>query len=110
MTKLILFLRVPNVTEQSSIVYLKKSIWDNLGVILNELPTLPTRKAILLGWAAPVPVLVDMNELKKEHQPDSKDPDYWDVWIKKKPRPIDWKLIVEEWQKVDDSRAGSEAH
>jgi len=81
----------------------KRFVPDNLGSILNELPVLPTKKAILLGWAAPVPILVDMNELKKEHQPDSKDPDFWDVWTGKEERRIDWKKIVNEWQKEGDN-------
>lgn len=77
----------------------KKFVPDNLGSILNELPVLPTKKAILLGWAAPIPILVDMNELKKEHQPNSKDPDFWDVWTGKEKREINWKIIADEWQK-----------
>lgn len=81
----------------------KRFVPDNLGSILNELPVLPTKKAILLGWAAPVPILVDMNELKKEHQPDSKDPDFWDVWTGKEKRKIDWKEITDEWQKEGDN-------
>ena len=81
----------------------KRFVPDNLGSILNELPVLPTKKAILLGWAAPVPILVDMNELKKEYRPDSKDPDFWDVWTGKKVREIDWKKIADEWQKEGDN-------
>ncbi len=77
----------------------KKFVPDNLGSILNELPSLPTKKAILLGWAAPIPILVDMNELKKEHQPNSKDPDFWNVWTGKEKREIDWEKIANEWQK-----------
>jgi DNA helicase HerA-like ATPase len=77
----------------------KRFVPDNLGSVLNELPVLPTKKAILLGWAAPVPVLVDMNELKKDHRPDSKDPNFWDVWTGIDEREIKWKEIVEEWQK-----------
>lgn len=77
----------------------KKFVPDNLGSILNELPVLPTKKAILLGWAAPIPILVDMNELKKEHQPNSKDPDFWDVWTGKEKREIKWTIIADEWQK-----------
>lgn len=79
----------------------KRMVPDNLGTILNELPVLPTRKAILLGWATPVPVLVDMNELEEKHRPDSKDPDYWDVWTGKEKREIDWSEIASEWQKSD---------
>jgi Predicted ATPase len=81
----------------------KRFVPDNLGSILNELPVLPTKKAILLGWAAPVPILVDMNELKKEHRPDSKDPDFWDVWTGKEERTINWKEIVDEWQEEGDN-------
>ncbi len=81
----------------------KKFVPDNLGSILNELPILPTKKAILLGWAAPIPILVDMNELKYEHQPNSKDPDFWDVWTGKEKREINWKEIVKEWQKEGDN-------
>lgn len=79
----------------------KKLVPDNLGSILSELPVLPTKKAILLGWAAPIPVLVDMLELKSDHRPDSKDPDFWDVWTGKEKRPIDWPALVSEWQKSD---------
>lgn len=81
----------------------KRFVPDNLGSILNELPVLPTKKAILLGWAAPVPILVDMNELKKEHRPDSKDPDFWDVWTLNKERKINWKEIADEWQEKGDN-------
>lgn len=76
----------------------KKLVPDNLGAILNELPTLPTRKAILLGWAAPVPILIEINELDTKFRPHSEDPDFWDVWTGLKSRPIDWSKIVKEWQ------------
>jgi hypothetical protein len=77
----------------------KKLVPDNFGSILNELPVLPTKKAILLGWAAPIPVIVEMNTLDEEHRPKSKDPDFWDVWTGKKDRTIDWKRVADEWQK-----------
>jgi uncharacterized protein len=81
----------------------KRFVPDNLGSILSELPILPTKKAILLGWAAPIPILVDMKELEKKHQPDSKDPDFWKVWIGEEERKIDWKQITKEWQKEGDN-------
>ena len=58
----------------------KKLVPDNLGGLLNELPILPTKKAILLGWAAPIPVIVEMNTLEEKNQPKSNDPDFWNVW------------------------------
>jgi DNA helicase HerA-like ATPase len=79
----------------------KRLVPDNFGSILNELPVLPTKKAILLGWAAPIPVIVEMNTLEEKCRPKSKDPDFWDVWTRKVDRDIDWKTIVDEWQKED---------
>ena len=77
----------------------KRLVPDSLGGILNELPILPTKKAILLGWAAPIPTLVEMNDLFIEHRPKSNDPDFWNVWTGKEKREINWEKIVEEWQR-----------
>ena len=87
--------RIVNDVDQKLV---SKLVPDNLGKILNELPTLPTRKAILLGWAAPVPILVEMNELEEKHRPKSDDPDFWDVWIRKEARDINWDEIASDWQ------------
>lgn len=81
----------------------KKLVPDNLGSILNELPILPTKKAILLGWAAPIPILVEMNTLAEKDRPQSKDPEFWDVWIGEQEREIKWKDITDEWQKEENS-------
>jgi hypothetical protein len=70
---------------------------DNLGVLLRELPSLPSRQAILLGWATPVPTLVEMLELPPEHRPSSSDPKFWSVWIGDEERPIDWPKLVADW-------------
>ena len=59
---------------------------DNLKGLLRELPSLPSQNAILLGWASELPVLVRMNDLPKAQQPQSEDPDFWDVWTGKKKR------------------------
>jgi len=78
----------------------RKLVPDTMGGILNDLAVLPSRKAILLGWASPIPILVEINELKEIHRPKSKDPDFWDVWISQKERAIDWEKIVEDWQSI----------
>jgi DNA helicase HerA-like ATPase len=72
---------------------------DSLGVLLGELPNLPTRQAILLGWATPVPVLLEVNEIEESKRPRSSDPSFWSVWIGDEERRIDWKKIVEDWTK-----------
>lgn len=70
---------------------------DNVGGLLRELPSLPSRQAILLGWATPIPVLVEMDELPIEHRPQSDDPDFWDVWTGASERRVDWTTIAHEW-------------
>lgn len=74
-----------------------KLVPDNLGGLLKELPSLPSRQAILLGWAATVPTLVEITELPEEHRPRSADPKFWDVWMGKEDRPINWRDIVNDW-------------
>lgn len=70
---------------------------DNLQGLLHDLPILPSRHAILLGWASELPVLVCMNELSKKQRPQSDDPDFWDVWTGKRKCDINWKEIEADW-------------
>jgi len=88
--------RIVNDRDQELV---KKLVPDSLGGLLKELPVLPTRKAILLGWASPIPMLVEMDELKDNQQPRSKDPEFWDVWTGEKKRKIKWDGIAKEWKK-----------
>jgi hypothetical protein len=70
---------------------------DNVAGLLRELPSLPSRLAILLGWAAPIPVLVEVNELKESHRPQSSDPDFWNVWTLASERAVSWADIAADW-------------
>ncbi len=88
--------RIVNDKDQQ---YVRSLIPDSMGGLLDELPVLPSRKAILTGWAAPIPVLVEMNYLPKEHQPDSQDPDFWKVWVGEKEVEVNWKQVVDDWQR-----------
>ena len=71
---------------------------DGLGPLLRELPSLPTRRAILLGWAAPAPTLLEVLEIPEEHRPHSPDPAFWRVWVGEEDRRIDWSEIARIWQ------------
>ena len=82
---------------------------DNLQGLLRELPTLPSRNAILLGWAAELPTLVKMNELPAEQRPQSEDPDFWNVWTRKVDREVNWKEIADDWQGHSANSATEEA-
>jgi hypothetical protein len=70
---------------------------DNLGGLLKELPSLPSRQAVLLGWAATVPTLVEITELPEKQRPRSSDPKFWEVWTGKEERSINWREIVDDW-------------
>ncbi|MGC9986056.1 MAG: DUF87 domain-containing protein [Polyangia bacterium] len=86
--------RIVNDADQNLVARL---VPDNVGGLLRELPSLPSRQAVLLGWATPIPVLVEVDELPELQRPQSSDPDFWAVWTHKKERPIDWTSIVRDW-------------
>lgn len=85
-----------------------KLIPDNLGGLLKELPSLPSRHAILLGWAATMPTLVEITELPIAHRPWSSDPQFWDVWTGKTERPINWREIVNDWTGIEQEANASD--
>ncbi len=81
---------------------------DSLGGLLRELSSLPSRRAIMLGWAAPIPTLVEVNELPAKERPRSKDPDFWDVWTGKEPRPAEWNKVVDDWVGTPTNQANAD--
>ncbi len=87
--------RIVNDADQNLVARL---VPDNLAGLLRELPSLPSRQAVLLGWATPIPVLVEVEELTYEQRPRSADPDFWDVWTLTKERAVDWSAIAREWE------------
>lgn len=78
---------------------------DSLRGLLRELPSLPSQYAILLGWAVEIPVLVRMKDLKKEEQPYSDDPEFWNVWTRQEDRIVNWKSIADDWQMKSSSES-----
>ncbi|WP_081600199.1 ATP-binding protein [Cellulosimicrobium cellulans] len=70
---------------------------DSLGDLLHELPSLPPRQAILLGWAAEVPTLVEVGHLERSQRPHSDDPRYWDTWTGAKLVDFEWEQVVDHW-------------
>ncbi len=89
--------RISNDRDQELV---NKLVPDNLRGLLRELPSLPSQKAILLGWASELPVMVQMNYLYENHRPQSNDPDYWQVWIEDEKRNVDWGAIAHDWQET----------
>jgi DNA helicase HerA-like ATPase len=95
--------RISNDRDQDLV---HKLVPDNLRGLLRDLPSLPSRHAILLGWASELPVLVQMNQLSEPHRPKSDDPDFWAVWSgqdsegEKVERTVDWEMIADDWQQT----------
>ncbi|MDO5057273.1 MAG: ATP-binding protein [Lautropia sp.] len=95
--------RISNDRDQELV---SKLVPDNLRGLLRDLPSLPSRHALLLGWASELPVLVQMNALPEKHRPKSDDPDFWEVWSGKDSngqpieREVDWKAIADDWQQI----------
>ncbi|PJK15093.1 ATPase [Lysobacteraceae bacterium NML07-0707] len=101
--------RISNDRDQELV---HKLVPDNLRGLLRDLPSLPSRHAILLGWASELPVLVQMKALPEEHRPKSDDPDFWAVWSGENERCVNWKVIADDWQQIRlnaDSQEDSEA-
>jgi DNA helicase HerA-like ATPase len=110
--------RISNDRDQELV---HKLVPDNLRGLLRDLPSLPSRHAILLGWTSELPVLVQMNALPEGQRPKSDDPDFWAVWSGKKEnetgeieaveRTVDWTAIAEDWQQIapaPDKKASDE--
>lgn len=107
--------RISNDRDQELV---HKLVPDNLRGLLRDLPSLPSRHAILLGWASELPVLVQMNALPDGQRPKSDDPDFWVVWSGRKrddtgqdaavDRNVDWKTIADDWQQMPTSAAADD--
>lgn len=88
--------RISNDRDQELV---NKLVPDNLRGLLRELPSLPSQRAILLGWASELPVMVHMNYLRQEYRPQSHDPDYWNIWTTTEvSREVDWNEVARDWQ------------
>ena len=94
--------RISNDRDQELV---SKLVPDNLRGLLRELPSLPSQRAILLGWASELPVMVQMNYLDVAKRPKSNDPNYWDVWTITDDNALkaDWKAIADNWQRINES-------
>lgn len=98
--------RISNDRDQELV---HKLVPDNLRGLLRDLPSLPSRHAILLGWASELPVLVQINSLPEDQRPKSADPDFWNVWSGKNKdenvvdRIVNWKDIANDWQQVSQN-------
>lgn len=86
--------RIVNDRDQDLV---RRLVPDGLGDLLRELPSLPSRRAILVGWGAPAPVLVEVRDLPEAVRPHSPDPAFWRVWTGAQDCIIDWQAVATAW-------------
>ena len=100
--------RISNDRDQELV---SKLVPDNLRGLLRELPSLPSQRAILLGWASELPVMVQMNYLSATHRPQSNDPDYWNIWTDTSDdiRVANWVNVAHIWQDTTPTDDAEEA-
>ena len=89
--------RIVNDNDQGLI---RRLIPDSLGSLVAELPALPARTAILMGWASAAPVLVEVNELASHWRPSSQDPPLLQEWSDPSELPL-WNVVAGHWSRTD---------
>lgn len=87
-------LRLTNDIDQS---YVASFIPDNLSGLLQVLPTLTRREALIVGEAIALPSRVKINELTVEQIPDSNDVKFLKGWSEPYTTHDDISEVVERW-------------
>lgn len=87
--------RIVNDRDQELV---RRLVPDNLGRMLDDLPSLPTQHAILLGWATAVPLLLKVRDLPPKQRPHSDDPLFWATWTRNIQTSVDWSALADEWR------------
>lgn len=93
--------RISNDKDQELV---NKLVPDNLRGLLRELPTLPSQRAILLGWASELPVMVNMSYLHEDQRPLSNDPTFWSSWASNEQK-VKWGSIADNWQERESGNS-----
>lgn len=86
--------RIVNDADQALV---RRLVPDSLGGLLTELPSLPSRAAVLMGAAVSIPTLVEIHELEAVRRPKSADPEFFDSWSGVLPGNTGWEGVAADW-------------
>ena len=86
-------MRLTNPNDQN---YVKRLLPDTFGELINKMPSLKVGEALLIGDAAIIPSIVQIDEC--EEKPSSNDIPYFDLW-KEEWKKLDIEKILTEWVK-----------
>ena len=85
--------RIQNPEDQ---LYFRSVVSSISHDLLNQLPALPQRSALVMGDCVTAPIQVTIREI--EPVPDSKDPRFSEVWTKEDFIPPEFENIVNKWE------------
>lgn len=86
-------MRLTNPNDQN---YVKRLLPDTFGELINKMPSLKVGEALLIGDAAVIPSIVQIDEC--DEKPSSNDIPYFDLW-KEEWKKLDIEKIIAEWIK-----------
>lgn len=86
-------MRLTNPNDQN---YVKRLLPDTFGELINKMPSLKVGEALLIGDAAVIPSIVQIDEC--DEKPSSNDIPYYDLW-KEEWKNLDIEKIISEWIK-----------
>lgn len=86
-------MRLTNPNDQN---YVKRLLPDTFGELINKMPSLKVGEALLIGDAAVIPSIVQIDEC--DEKPSSNDIPYFDLW-KEEWKKLDIEKIIAEWVK-----------
>lgn len=86
-------MRLTNPNDQN---YVKRLLPDTFGELINKMPSLKVGEALLIGDAAVIPSIVQIDEC--DEKPSSNDIPYFDLW-KEEWKNLDIEKIIAEWVK-----------
>ncbi len=85
-------MRLTNPNDQA---YVKRLLPDNIGGLIDVLPSLQQGEGLLIGDAIVMPTLIKIDKCNKE--PSSSDIPYYDIW-KEQWKDVLFEKITENWQ------------
>ena len=86
--------RIVNDQDQQLV---RRMVPDSLGGLLADLPVLPSRNALLMGWAVDMPTIVQVEDLDRTYRPMSEDPSFFSSWIATESISTSWSDIASTW-------------
>lgn len=87
-------MRLTNPDDQN---YVKRLLPDVIGDLTDYLPSLQSGEALMIGEAIVLPSLIKIDF--PQHEPNSTDIKYLDIWKEKWKDNVEFKKITDEWKK-----------